>query len=106
MSASLDRPAPQYGNPGPDQRTMSMSEAVDTVLMIAGRDGILDSQEQREVQRMMSGLQAIAMQKAAMAQQEQQMPSDGTEDFGAAEGAEETDGQGPMPGAEFTGGGY
>ena len=108
MSASLDRPAPQYAEPGPDQRGMTMSEAVDMVLMSAGKDGVLDMAEQREVQRLMSGLQAIAMQKAAMAQSEQQQPgmSDETEDFGATDGTEPTDGSEPMPGNEFMGGGY
>lgn len=106
MSASLDQPAPQYVQPGPDQRTMTLPEAVDAVLVAAGKDGILDSGEQREIQRMMSGLQAIAMQKAAMQQQGQAQASDETEDFGATEGSEPTDGSEPMPGQQFAGGGY
>lgn len=92
--------------PGADQRTMTLPEAVDAVLMAAGADGVLDMGEQREIQRMMAGLQAIAMQKAAMAQQEQAAPDDGTEDFGTTDGAEPTDGSEPLPGQQFMGGGY
>jgi len=108
VSASLERPAGQYVDPGPDQRLPSLSEAVDMVLMIAGADRQIDPTEMREIQRLMNGLQMISEQKAAAGQDEGQGAEGegGAEDFGETEGTEAATNTGPAPGAEYAGPGY
>ena len=106
MSASLDRPAPVYMEPGPDQQPMTADECVDQLLAIVGRDSTIDQGETRAVQRLMAGLQAIAMQRAGAAMPAEDGPSDETSDFGATDGTEGTDGSQPMPGQEWAGQGY
>lgn len=106
MSGSLDRPAGVYGDPGPDQRLPTLSEAVDTVLMIATKDAATGIDDRRELQRLMSGLQAAAAQKAAQAQQQPQAPDEGTSDFGATDGTEPAANTGSLPGQQDAGAGY
>lgn len=104
MSASLDRPAPFYGSPGPDEQQDTLAEAVDTVLAIVSADRMVTPDEIRHLQRLQAGIQAIAMQKSMPA--EQPAPSNETNDFGSTAGTEPTPGSQPMPGAEFAQGGY
>ena len=107
MNPSLDRPAAQYVQPGPDERMRSADEIVDELLAVVSADRVLDPNETRAVQRLMAGLEAVAQQKAAMATPDEQGgPSEETSDFGATEGAEATDGSEPMPGQEYAGQGY
>jgi hypothetical protein len=86
----------------------TLDEAVDTVLMTAGKDGIIDPVEQRAIQRMMAGLQAIAANKAAMGavQPGAEMDDTQTEDYGAAEGTEMANNFSPPAGVQYAGAGY
>jgi hypothetical protein len=90
MNATLDGPAPFFSQPGPDQRTRPVSEVVDELLMLFGADRQITPDEIREWQRLMSGMQAIAQQHAAMnaSAQGQQGMSGETSGFGEGEGVE------------------
>lgn len=104
--ANLERPAPVYGDPGMDQQAMTLGEHVDGILMLAGKDGMLDQMEQREIQRLMVGLQAIAMQKTGAMQAPGGMPPSETSDFGAMEGTEPAGNSMPPEGQQYAQGGY
>lgn len=107
MSASLDRPAPYYTDPGPDQRQQTLTEAIDAVIAIIGRDGDVDDTERGEVQRLMSVLQSIALARTAQQQGGgMQMPGNEAEPFGQTADSEDAQGEGPAPGAEYAGQGY
>jgi hypothetical protein len=93
---SLDGSPGLISDPGFDQE--------DGLLAAVGGDGVIDPQEQQEVQRLMVGLQAIGQQRlAAMGMNDQPAPpANETSDFGATDGTEPTPDSAPQPGAEFT----
>lgn len=105
MSASLDQPAPYYSDPGGDQRLPSLSEAVDTVLMIIGADRNVTPDEVREVQRLNAGMIQIAQIKNAQMQagspEQPTFSGDTPQDFGTQAGVEPAGGSGPAPGAQY-----
>lgn len=100
---SLDGDPLLATDPGPDTVEQPLSYHVDAILARIGRDGMIDGEEQAELQRLLAGVDAIGQQKLA-AQGFQQGPmgaSDETSDFGSAEGVEGT--EEPMPGAQYAG---
>lgn len=103
---SLDRPAPQYVNPGMDERMRTADEIVDELIMVISADRTLAPDETRAIQRLMAAMQAIAAQRtAADATMAGAQPQE-TSDFGATEGTEGTENSAPMPGQEYAGQGY
>lgn len=104
MSASLDQPVGVFANPGPDTQMGTIREHAQAILAIAGRDGILSPDEQRDVRDLIIGLQQIGQQRV-MGQQAQQpaMPMDqsATQDAFSEGGGEPT--EQPEAGADFGG---
>jgi hypothetical protein len=106
MSASLDQPVGVFANPGPDTQMGTIREHAQAILAIAGRDGILAPDEQRDIRDLVVGLQQIGQQRV-MGQQSQQPsipttdPSATQDAFSEGGGAEGT--EAPEAGAEFGG---
>ena len=81
MSASLDQPAGVFANPGPDTSMGTIREHAQAILAIAGRDGVLAPDEQKDIRDLVVGLTMIGQQRVAGPVSEQpMMPSDETED--------------------------
>lgn len=92
MSASLDMPAPYYGDPGEDQRPMSIDEHVDAILAQISADRALTPDEMRPIQRLLAGIQQIGQMQQANAQGEPAGPMQDTpQNFGASDEAEPVD---------------
>jgi hypothetical protein len=105
LSAGLDQPAGVFVNPGPDTQLGTIREHAQAILAIAGRDGILAPDEQRDIRDLVIGLQQIGQQRVATQQQlgeQPTMPSDETGDL-YSEGGGTEDTESPDPGAEFGG---
>jgi len=91
--------------PGADTQQETIRYHAQAILAIAGRDGIISPDEQKDIRDLVVGLQMIGQQRvaqqAAMSDQPT-MPSDETEDqFSEGGGAEEL--EAPEEGAEFGG---
>jgi len=90
--------------PGPDSQPGTIREHAQAILAIAGRDGIISPDEQKDIRDLVVGLQMIGQQRvaqqAAMSDQST-MPSDETENEFSEGGGEPTDE--PEEGAEYGG---
>ena len=106
LQPTLDRPPGVFASAGPDMRPRTADEIVDELISIVTADRVIDPEETRAIQRLMTVMQAVAQQRAAEAQGQMQPPSDETGDFGATSGTEDAANSGPVPGQEYVPGGY
>lgn len=108
MGMSMDQPAPILQNPGMDSGMGTIREHAMAILAIAGRDGVLSPDEQKDIRDLVIGLQQIGQQRVASANQvndQSAMPSDETSPMWSEGGAEQIGepAEQPEEGAEYGG---